>query len=195
MGDIAEAMGVTRTAIYYYFRNKEAILRELTTEVTGMAGKLASQVEDPHDDPIEALRQLVLQHAKLILSHPLQFRVVERNEENLSPALRKSADASRRLVLNRFQTVIEAGIKAGQFRVVDPKIAAFAIIGMCNWCAWWFSAEGKVPLNDVAQMLATFALQSVVRGEERRSRENSVDESLRQLREDLSLLEKRLQNT
>lgn len=195
MGDIAEAMGVTRTAIYYYFRNKEAILRELTTEVTGMAGKLASQVEDPHDDPIEALRQLVMQHAKLILSHPLQFRVVERNEENLSPALRKSADASRRLVLSRFQTVIEAGITAGQFRVVDPKIAAFAIIGMCNWCAWWFSAEGRVSLTEVAQMLATFALQSVVSGEERRSRENSVDESLRQLREDLSLLEKRLQNT
>ena len=192
MGDIAEAMGVTRTAIYYYFRNKEAILRELTTEITGMAGKQAAQVDDTNSDPMEALRQLVLQHARLILGHPLQFRVVERNEENLSPTLRKEAEASRRLVLSRFQAVIEAGMQAGQFRIVDPKIAAFAILGMCNWSAWWFSASGKVPLEDVAQMLATFALQSVVRGEERRSRENSVDESLRQLREDLALLERRL---
>jgi len=192
MGDIAEAMGVTRTAIYYYFRNKEAILRELTTEITGMAGKQAAQVDDSNSDPMEALRQLVLKHARLILGHPLQFRVVERNEENLSPALRKEAEASRRLVLSRFQAVIEAGMQAGQFRIVDPKIAAFAILGMCNWSAWWFSASGKVPLEDVAQMLATFALQSVVRGEERRSRENSVDESLRQLREDLALLERRL---
>lgn len=194
MGDIAEAMGVTRTAIYYYFRNKEAILRELTTEITGMAGKQAAQVDDTNSDPMEALRQLVLQHARLILGHPLQFRVVERNEENLSPAIRKEAEASRRLVLSRFQAVIEAGMQAGQFRIVDPKIAAFAIIGMCNWSAWWFSASGKVPLEEVAQMLATFALQSVVRGEERRSRENSVDESLRQLREDLALLERRLHN-
>lgn len=194
MGDIAEAMGVTRTAIYYYFRNKEAILRELTTEITGMAGKQAAQVDDSNSDPMEALRQLVLRHARLILGHPLQFRVVERNEENLSPALRKEAEASRRLVLSRFQAVIEAGMQAGQFRIVDPKIAAFAILGMCNWSAWWFSASGKVPLEDVAQMLATFALQSVVRGEERRSRENSVDESLRQLREDLALLERRLHN-
>ena len=194
MADIAEAMGVTRTAIYYYFRNKEAILRELTTEITGMAGKQAAQVDDA-TDPMEALRQLVLQHARLILGHPLQFRVVERNEENLSPALRKDAEASRRLVLSRFQAVIEAGMQAGQFRMVDPKIAAFAILGMCNWSAWWFSASGKVPLEDVAQMLATFALQSVVRGEERRSRENSVDESLRQLREDLALLERRLGNS
>jgi AcrR family transcriptional regulator len=195
MNDIAEAMGVTRTAIYYYFRNKEAILRNLTTEVTGRAGKLAAQIEDPHTDPIEALRQLVMQHARLILTHPLQFRVVERNEENLSPTLRKNAEASRRMVLSRFQTAIKAGIDAGQFRVVDPKIAAFAIIGMCNWCAWWFNAEGRVSIDEMVQLLTTFALQAVVRGEERRSRDNSVEGSLRQLREDLTLLERRLRNS
>ena len=36
MGDIAQAMGVTRTAIYYYFRNKNDILRALTSEITEM---------------------------------------------------------------------------------------------------------------------------------------------------------------
>ena len=42
MGDIAQAMGVTRTAIYYYFRNKNDILRALTSEITEMAGKIAA---------------------------------------------------------------------------------------------------------------------------------------------------------
>ena len=30
MQDIAEALGLTRTAVYYYYRNKEAILEGLT---------------------------------------------------------------------------------------------------------------------------------------------------------------------
>ena len=33
MQDIAEALGLSRTAVYYYFKNKDAILRALTEEV------------------------------------------------------------------------------------------------------------------------------------------------------------------
>jgi len=192
MGDIAQALGVTRTAIYYYFRNKEAILKELTTEVTEMAGKLAADTLQQQSDPIEAMRELVSRHARLILSHPLQFRVVERNEEHLSPVLRKKAEASRRLVLNRFVTAIETGVRAGQFREVEPKVAAFAILGMCNWGAWWFNPQGAIPLDQVVNSIATLALNALVRGEERRLRSGTIDESVRQLREDLSLLERRL---
>lgn len=193
MGDIAEAMGVTRTAIYYYFRNKEAILNALTASITEMAGKLAEETLAQQHDPVHALRALVCQHARLILSHPLQFRVVERNEQHLSPSLRKIAQASRRLLLNRFVTAIEAGIRAGQFRDVDPKLAAFSMLGMCNWGAWWFNPQGTMSLDQVIEGMADLALNSVVRGEERRLRGNTIDESVRQLREDLNLLERRLQ--
>ncbi len=193
MGDIAEAMGVTRTAIFYYFRNKEAILNALTASITEMAGKLAEETLAQQHDPMLALRALVCQHARLILSHPLQFRVVERNEQHLSPSLRKIAQASRRLLLNRFVTAIEAGIRAGQFRDVDPKLAAFSMLGMCNWGAWWFNPQGSMSLDQVIEGMADLALNSVVRGEERRLRGNTIDESVRQLREDLNLLERRLQ--
>lgn len=193
MSDIAEAMGVTRTAIYYYFRNKEAILNALTSSVTEMAGKMADATLAQEHDPVLALRALVRQHARLILSHPLQFRVVERNEQHLSPSLRKVAQASRRLLLSRFVTAIEAGIRAGQFRDVNPKVAAFSMLGMCNWGAWWFNPQGTMSLEQVLEAMADLALNAVVRGEERRLRSNTIDESVRQLREDLNLLERRLQ--
>lgn len=193
MNDIAEAMGVTRTAIYYYFRNKETILRELTTGVTEMAGKQASETLKQLSDPIEALRTLVSRHARLVLTHTLQFRVVERNEQHLSPALRKKAETSRRLVLDRFVTVIEDGVRAGQFKEVDPKITAFAILGMCNWGAWWFNPEGARSLDEVIDSITALALNAVVRDEERRLRGQTVDDSVRRLREDLNLLERRLQ--
>ena len=192
MGDIAEAMGVTRTAIYYYFRNKGDILRALTSEITEMAGKIDANTLEQQRDPSDALAELVRGHARLVLSHPLQFRVVERNEEHLTPTLRKKAEASRRLVLDRFVTAIEAGIKAGQFRDVEPKVTAFALLGMCNWGAWWFNPKGAISLEQVVNGIANLALNAVVRGEERRLRNDSIDETMRQLREDLNLLEKRL---
>lgn len=31
---------------------------------------------------------------------------------------------------------IERGIQPGDFRMTDPHVAAFGLIGICNWTAW-----------------------------------------------------------
>src|SRR5260221_10847116 len=45
MYDIADALGVTRTAVYYYYKNKEAILIALTDNVTSVAAHIAEAAE------------------------------------------------------------------------------------------------------------------------------------------------------
>src|SRR5438105_15613174 len=63
MYHIADALGVTRTAVYYYFKNKEAILAALTEGVTRVAGQIAEQLADhKYLEPVAALRKLVVQH-------------------------------------------------------------------------------------------------------------------------------------
>lgn len=193
MADIANAMGVTRTAIYYYFRNKQDILNELTATITEMAAKLAEATLAQQQDPLLALQKLVSQHTRLILSHPLQFRVVERNEQHLSPDLRKKAEVSRRLLLNRFVVTIDAGIQAGQFRDINPKIAAFSLLGMCNWGAWWFNPQGSIQMDEVVNTITHLALNTLTGLEEQRRRNDTISGSIRQLHEDLHLLEQQLQ--
>src|SRR5712691_7607264 len=60
MNDIADALGVTRTAVYYYYKNKVAILVALTDNITRVAAQLAEQAaQHEHLPPLEALRTLV----------------------------------------------------------------------------------------------------------------------------------------
>ena len=194
MYDIADALGVTRTAVYYYFKNKEAILAALTEGVTRVAGQLAEQLADHKDlEPVAALRKLVVQHTKLILDHSLQFRVVERNEERLPPKRREGARNSRRAVLRNFTDVIARGIQSGHFRPVDARIAAFAIIGMCNWTAWWYQSSGRKTRDEIADLMADLATNALIRHTADGARTSDVGESLRLLREELSYLEQRIQ--
>jgi AcrR family transcriptional regulator len=188
MQDIAAELGVTRTAVYYYYKNKEEILTSLTEGVTLFANQLASQLVGQMSDPVAALRGLTVQHAKLILSHPAQFRVVEHSENFLLPAQRKIAETARRTLFENFSTVIDRGVNSGHFRLVDPSIAAFSIIGMCNWSAWWFNRAGRKSIDDVAESIADLALHAVQREEAPRSRGRDVDESLRVLQEELDFL-------
>src|SRR5881409_836458 len=122
---------------------------------TDLASALAKSVSGRDELPAdEALRLLILQHAQLILSHPVQFRVVERSESSLPEPHRSAAQNARRAVLDHFVRVIQRGIDGGQFRRgTDARIAAFSIIGMCNWSAWWFDPRGNTPADEIASTI------------------------------------------
>lgn len=190
--DIAEALGLTRTAVYYYFKRKEDILRTLTEEVTMSAGRLAAH-DTLDGDPIEALRAWVRRYAMHILSRPSEFRVVDRNAAELTDEHGAAAQAARRAVLTKFREIIDRGVHDGHFRMVDARVSAFSLIGMCNWTAWWYSADGELGREEVAEAIAEMAVNALKREACRRPEAATVKESLRVLREDLAYLETMLE--
>lgn len=202
INDIADAVGMTRTALYYYFPSKECMLETLTKEVTGRASDLTKEVAQREElPPDEGLRQLIRHLAGLILTHPLQFRVAERSESSLPEAQRQAAQTARRAVRDDFVNVIQRGIAQGIFHPVDTDIAAFSIIGMCNWCAWWFDSRRGDPTEPVAELIATLGLRmlgvdNAATGQQcgpaQAVRSGDIGNALAQMREALENLESRL---
>jgi AcrR family transcriptional regulator len=197
MQEIAEALGVTRTAVYYYFKNKDEILTALVEEVTLRAKRLSSRVSaETSDDPKEGLRALVRQHTMLILSHHNEFRVIDRTEQQLPERAYRANEDAKRAVLNNFTHAIEAGVSAGVFRVVDAKITAFTLIGMCSWPAFWYKPEGTKSADEIAGTIAELAVQSVIRPAKRQLKGASgVSEAIALLREDLDHLSLMVEKT
>jgi len=199
INDIADAVGVGRTALYYYFPSKEAILEALTRDITGRAGELAKSIALRGElTPEEGLGQLIRQHAALILSHPLQFRVVERSESSLPDQLRLEAQSARKAVRDGFVDAIQRGIDRGVFQRCDAKIAAFAIIGMCNWSAWWFDSRRGEAVEPIIELLTSFGLRMLCKEQLKTSKRNlsartggdEVDQAITQLRDALETLER-----
>ncbi|WP_043286082.1 TetR/AcrR family transcriptional regulator [Paraburkholderia oxyphila] len=190
MQEIAEALGMTRTAVYYYFKNKDEILTALVEEVTLRARRLSSRAtSEANTDPKEWLRTLVHQHTMLILSHHNEFRVVDRTEQQLPERAYRANEEAKRAVLSNFTAAIEAGVKLGVFRVVDAKVTAFTMIGMCSWPAFWYKPDGPKSAEEIADTIAELAVQSVIRPARRQLKSaGDVSEALALLREDLDHL-------
>lgn len=189
MQDIATSLGLTRTAVYYYFKNKEQILESLSEDVTLSARRLTGKLGGKRGSkPLEVVRGLVQQYAMLVLSQPAEFRVVDRNEANMPLRLRTVSQAARRGVLENFTRVIQRGIEEGAFRRVDARITAFAIIGMCNWTAWWFKPGGRKTEAEISASIADLAIHSLKPEPRKGARNASVQERLDLLREDLDQL-------
>ena len=157
--DIADALGISRPAVYYYYKSKEDILDSLVKAVTVVSGQQAMTLAGTNDfDPIETLRRMVYSHAKWLLEHPLEFRVLERTENVLPSRVRRTHDKGKRALLDNFARAIERGIDLGHLRPLDARVASLAIIGMCSWTAWWFKPDGRLSVSEIAQTIADISV-------------------------------------
>ena len=188
--DLADEFGMTRSALYYYFTNKEEILASLVEEVTVFSHRQSERVAaNPDADPGETLRLMVRSHAKWLLDHAVQFRVVDRSESELPEKTRKVHDAAKRALLEDFTRIIAHGIQIGHFRPLDPRVAAFSMIGMCSWTAWWFKPGGRQTADAIADIIADMAVHSIRRDDAKRSKIADVSGAFQLLRDDIDHLE------
>ncbi len=82
---------------------------------------------------------------------PLAFEVPA-----LSPERRAEIVAARDRYERTLRKFIVQGIKDGEFREVDPKLAVFAILGAINWIARWYRPEGAVHAPELGAQFADY---------------------------------------
>jgi len=191
--DIADALGITRPALYYYVKSKDELLAKLVSEVTDEPlDDLTALLARPGLDPVAQLRGVVELLVARQTSQPERFRLLIRSEAELPAELTEAYDSSRRAVLKTVAGVIDDGIRAGTFRPVDPRVAALGLLGMCNWVAWWFHPEGQTPAEAVAGQFADMAVAALQRPDHQALDGAGPAAALKLLRQDLDHLERTL---
>jgi AcrR family transcriptional regulator len=191
--DIADALGITRPALYYYVKSKDELLAKLVTEVTnGPLDDLTELVARPGLDPVQVLRGIVEIIVRRRATQPERFRLLIRSEAELPEELTAAYDDGRRAVLKTIAGVIDEGIRAGRFRPVDPRVAALGVLGMCNWVAWWFHPGGRDTADGVIEQLADMAVGALQRPDHQVPEGEGPAAALKLLRQDLDHLERLL---
>ena len=193
MQEIADAIGMSRPAVYYHFKNKEELLGKLVEDVTVRTQREAARIAAAAggEDHAATLRTMIRAHALWILRHPQHFAVVQRDESSLPEHLRAVQDAAKRDLLDSFRNAIGRGVSAGQFRQIEPTVAALCIFGMCSSTVQWFQAGGRLSQEQVADIIGDLGTAMVSRPV---SPEDGTDPQawLQILRDDLEHLGKSL---
>jgi AcrR family transcriptional regulator len=162
MQDIAEELGLTRSAVYYYFKNKEEILAAIVEEHTiETAVDVEALLANPELSASERLRRAIAANVVRKLGDTARFRVLDKIESEMPPDIVTLHNRYKRKVLDLYSQLIETGIASGEFRVVDVRVTAFSLIGMANWTAWWYSPAGRKSPREIAEILADLALHAV----------------------------------
>ncbi|MDH6292460.1 AcrR family transcriptional regulator [Rhodococcus opacus] len=156
--DIADAMGISRPALYHYLRSKEDLLEMLVEQVSrSMAEVLEELRTRPDLTPLAKVRTLTELLVRQRAEHPSQFRILDRSETVLpEPAGTEHLEAKRRIV-RELVNIIDEGVNTGQFRSIDSRTAALSLLGMCNWVAWWFRPQDQPNIESIVATITQFA--------------------------------------
>ena len=157
--DIAEEMGLSRSSLYHYFQSKDEVLLALTEEIAAKSvARLEALKANKNLTPSARLHNMITGNVFNKLEGGIRFRMLDRIEAELPDDIQAAYSRARRRVLDLTVEIIKTGIEAGEFRRVDAKIAAFSILGMTNWTAWWYSPGGDHSPQEIADAMASLVI-------------------------------------
>lgn len=168
MGDIAEAVGMSKAGLYHSIASKEDLL---FTMINFGLDDFERQVVVPAEgiaDPVERLETVIRRHVHNIarVSDPNgnPFTIVVNEVVGLSAKRQRHVALRKRRYVDFLRTTIdELRARDRTTDGIDPTIAALSIIAMVIATAKWMRIDGRLSVEEVSQQIARLALHGVLK--------------------------------
>src|SRR5256885_2067018 len=120
---IARAAGVNKALLYYYFQDKETLYGAALDHVFGSLAATMNTVLERDLPPREKVLAAAGTHFDFVAHSPIYPRLVQREMMRAgragSPHIRRLVNSFMRPMQQRWMALLEAGIRAGEFRPLD----------------------------------------------------------------------------
>lgn len=146
--EVARNLNVTKTALYYYFKNKQEILYEcyaLSFDVADRALELATRNGGTAAEQLEVF----LYHYALSGFREL-YPTMGLRETPLLPAYSKRVLERRDSLHRRLRELMQKGMEEGSIAPCNPVFAVTALIGAIGELLKIFNPRGEAKAEDVA---------------------------------------------
>jgi TetR/AcrR family transcriptional regulator, cholesterol catabolism regulator len=164
MGDISDAMGLTKAGIYHHIRSKEELLYEIMSYGMDLFEQKVFNRVIAIADPLERLRATLKGHVLLVTrDRPKEITVILHESNALKGRYRDRINARKKRYVKFLEKTIRELVRTGKARRVDPSLAAFAMLGMINWIYQWYRPGGRIDENALADALADMFLGGILK--------------------------------
>jgi len=161
LDEIADEIGVTKTALYYYFKNKEQLLYECLklTYDCGQSARLEAEQMD--GTAFEKLKHLY----RCFMENRMEERGAYTTMANIRalPDDQQAELMERRKHLDRYsRMLIEKAIAEGALRPVDVRITSNFFLGAVNWILRWHTEDDAMSPRDVSNHFLDLFMNGIV---------------------------------
>lgn len=161
MREIAMSVGLTIGTIYHYVGGKEELLFEVCNRIMNYALNFIEDGVDVNASAEANIRTFIERHLRATVSHRDAISVFLKEHKNLSKDLLSDILLVRAKHQNVVESLIADGVKRGEFKNMNPRMAAFCLFGMCNWATYWYKEDGPLSIDDIIDEFSEIFINGV----------------------------------
>lgn len=158
---IAASLGMSAAAMYPHFRSKEELLYAIALDGHRSVNEALVAADRPAATPGERLVAVVAAFAGWQARHQQLAKVVQYEMRALSPAHLATISALRRSTTAMLSSIVDAGVRSGEFSADDPADAVLAISSLCVDVCRWFPTRAHRDPDALGRAYARIALRMV----------------------------------
>jgi AcrR family transcriptional regulator len=148
-------------ALYIHYKTKEELLHRISRIGHEKALEILRTASRREGSPAERLADAVSSFVRWHAGGRTTARVVQYELDSLGPDARAEILALRRQVDAEVRGIIEEGVRAGEFDVIDVHGTTLAVLSLCIDVARWFSLDGPRTPEEVGALYADLVLRMV----------------------------------
>lgn len=162
--EVADRLGLTKPALYYYFESKQQLLFAIISFVMDKVyGDLAEIVASGRT-PEGKLEALIESYIDFFTAHPNELTILVVHEDSLEPELRAKFIDRQTEYRRSLRIIVEEILAERGGCEVDPTSLTFALIGAMNWLFRWYDPAGRIPPKRLARDFLNIFAPSANRG-------------------------------
>ena len=147
MADIAQTLGLTKAALYYYVKNKEEILYESHAMTYGSMDEVLKSYRKSKLSGRETLEVIFREFVGLLTQSGVSLLT---DVDSLKGEWKAQILSRRNKIERRVVDIVKRGQADGSIREGDARLYVFFFMGALNWLNAWYDAEGRLKGADIA---------------------------------------------
>lgn len=159
--EIAAELFLTKAGVYHYFSSKQEILEAMCDGAMAAAEEAVERAMQAETEPVPRARRMLEEYTTAVMHDPA-FTVLMRHLDEVGEASLADLQRRRKIIEAKLRKTIDEGIKTGVFETADTRVSVFGMLGAINWLYAWFEPDGRLPPDEVRNILVTLVLKGIL---------------------------------
>ncbi len=159
--DIAQALHIQGPSLYAHVASKEDVLWSIVVRAADRFNSEVGPRAAREQAAGDRLRDMIRGHVAVVTSSQKDAAVFLHEWRFLSDDRRADIARRRDAYEALFRTVISEGMDTGEFRQVDSRLTAMAILSALNGIATWYRPDGPLTADQIADQHANLFLHAL----------------------------------
>jgi AcrR family transcriptional regulator len=163
MSDVATAAGLTKAGLYHHVSSKESLLYTVLDLGLDLTESYVMKPLEAIADPLERLKAMIELHLRLVLEERnLEVTGLLHECKTLSTADNSRINRRKKEYVKMTTRLIADVLNKFEITDVNPKLAAFALLGMLNWTYQWYKPSGSNSREEIVRSFQHIFLQGIL---------------------------------